>query len=837
MSFLKNKLILLLVFILIASISFSSISVSAANESLIKTVEEAISQINVSNTTIANDVATNLKSKLGTDYTVTVGDWYLSRAVGACRDSSGVLFDGYDGFVSGTANVTYNNETVSLPFKITIKPTMVTYKFDSEAKCNYFYPDPDTGGKYLRGDIEGRPGEYFLLSDNGKTFFGYSGEAEKIIIPEGVTTLNQSWWLDTNLDNVRCIILPDSLEVLPDQFGVPFVNSLEVVVMGDNVTWAEGYHTFWRCFHLKHLRLSDNLENLPEEALFETISLTEVKLPSKLKIIGKGAFHLSSLRNITVPESVTEIGQEAFAWPVRKAQYLAVGVRTQGNAIATEITTEVDNYLKNRLFDSSGEIIPRIVTVMSKKAIYDELILNFWQSDFSWSTIDIRYHKGSTTEALMNGGYTPKSTTYYLLEMAEGEVKGRIESAVSTISINKKTTAKDIEEYISKQVYSKNLKKITVKDYKYKAATSKKNGSAKATVVVEYGENTFNVKLDRVLKYFAPYKTGEEPLEDVSSSVSDKVENDYLDVEFITNKEDYKTGEEIKVSLKIGNKIGKELPNIKVEFDKDVLSLKKGSLTPVNFNLAAAGDKEVNLVLAKPIADENIPSVDKVSSETSTESDVTSSNNSQVSSDDISSEDTSSENDSDFEDDESENESSMDEETDSSDENDYYEDDSDSEDIYSSEDTSSEELESSDNAESSENEEGIVSDDETNDNSSETASNSSNKGNKKENSNLLWIIIVIVICLLCVAGIVILYIRKVKHRKILSVILSFIMCISVFSFTILPTTASSERITVRKRITVDGDRYTISATITFNAPDEIESDMDNNYTVNWNINE
>ncbi|WP_304720936.1 leucine-rich repeat domain-containing protein [uncultured Alistipes sp.] len=55
-----------------------------------------------------------------------------------------------------------------------------------------------------------------------------------------------------------------------------------------------------------------NLEVLPNQAFWKT-SLTSVKLPKTLKIIGNYAFYFcSSLTSVTIPESVTEIGDYAF---------------------------------------------------------------------------------------------------------------------------------------------------------------------------------------------------------------------------------------------------------------------------------------------------------------------------------------------------------------------------------------------------------------------------------------------------------------------------------------------------------------------------------------------
>ena len=58
-----------------------------------------------------------------------------------------------------------------------------------------------------------------------------------------------------------------------------------------------------------------NLKELPYQAFRYNYSLTSVKLPKTLKIIGSQAFsYCSSLTNVTIPDSVTTIGGSAFEY-------------------------------------------------------------------------------------------------------------------------------------------------------------------------------------------------------------------------------------------------------------------------------------------------------------------------------------------------------------------------------------------------------------------------------------------------------------------------------------------------------------------------------------------
>jgi len=720
---LKRLLGSLLVLLLAAVMAFGCVgSVGAAGDQLTARVEKALGEVVVYNTYTAVDLANELKSKLGSSYNVSVSDWVISRAVGGCKDQTGTLFEGYEGFASGTATVSGGGDSVKVPFTITVKPTIMTYNFASEAKADYFYPDPDSDGEFLRGDVAGRAGEYFLLSSDGKNLIGYCGEAEKIVMPEGIETMDQSWWLDTDLDAVRCIILPDSLKILPDQFGVPFKN-IEVIIMGDNVTKAEGWHTFWKCFYLKHLRLSDNLENLTEEALFETISLTELRLPSKLKKVGKGALHLSALREIVLPVGVEYIDQEAFAWPLRKADYISEGVRTQGNAVPKSITNALEPYLAMHVFDARGEIITRVITVLSPDTGYEQLMKSFWSTGYSWSPINVRYIPESSTELLKNSGYSPEAVTYIELDMKLSEVKGRVANALQTVPLNKDTKAEDIADYVKKALYAKELKGVEVKDYKFTAATKDSAGLATATVKVTYGNETVDIKMNRSLAYHAKFTIGDKAPEGVETDNSSN-SNDFLSAVISTDKDSYKTNEDIKVKLDLTNIGALNLDNVRVTFSKSSgLLVKKGTLTPTEYTLTAGEVKQHSVVTIKKQSLGGLPEW-------------------------------------------------------------------------------------------------------INNIGREARSVIPQLGDRPLVLIISLIAAALSIAAVCVFG------KKLFGKRIRTALVCFI-AIAALAIPIVHINASSERLTVSKRISVDGERYVISATVSYTLSEEATDDRDNNYTVNW----
>ena len=488
-------------------------------------------------------------------YEAVVEDWYKLRAVPGCSDQDGMMFEGYKGYISASVELISVNGSEKISVYGVIEPEIYKYSFDSVAKADEFYPETVDGIDGLRGDT-GTEGEFFLLSQDGKILIDYFGSAEKIIIPEGVEYLDQSWWLDTDLTAVRCIILPNSLKSLPDQFAVPFSSSVEVIIMGDNVTTAEGKHSFWKCYRLKNLRLSEKLENLNEEAFFETLVLTDLRLPASLKTISQGAFHLSAIRDIVVPADVEFIASEAFAWPLRTLSYLEEGVRTQGNAIPVEISKELEPFLQEKICLSKGVYVPRTITVMSEDVAYGDTA-NFWNTDLSWIPVKVNYIDGSTTEELIKSGYASDKDkySYGIINMSETECKVNLMAALESLPVDSGITPEKISAYLDSFVVSDLISgNVEISGFSLIPPENGNDGKVSAVVSVDFKSgSTIKLGLDRTVSYIKEYSvdmnkggwTGEEFAYDNKFSPNitrfeDETVTEYVEVpvEIKTEKQD-----------------------------------------------------------------------------------------------------------------------------------------------------------------------------------------------------------------------------------------------------------------------------------------------------------
>ena len=73
------------------------------------------------------------------------------------------------------------------------------------------------------------------------------------------------------------------------------------------------YKTCYKCSQLKNITFPNNLKEIKEEAFYHCLSLNTITFPDKLKVIGKKAFYgCTKLNTITFPDTLKVIGEKAF---------------------------------------------------------------------------------------------------------------------------------------------------------------------------------------------------------------------------------------------------------------------------------------------------------------------------------------------------------------------------------------------------------------------------------------------------------------------------------------------------------------------------------------------
>ncbi len=75
---------------------------------------------------------------------------------------------------------------------------------------------------------------------------------------------------------------------------------------------AIGDEAFWGCCGLKEVKLPESITSI-REAAFEKSSIETINIPGSVRTISKEAFRNSQIRNITISEGVVNIGEGAFS--------------------------------------------------------------------------------------------------------------------------------------------------------------------------------------------------------------------------------------------------------------------------------------------------------------------------------------------------------------------------------------------------------------------------------------------------------------------------------------------------------------------------------------------
>ena len=146
------------------------------------------------------------------------------------------------------------------------------------------------------------------LTAIGGAAFSYCRALEEIDIPASVTSLGPAVF--EGCSALTHVSIPGSLTCIP-RHTFAYCGSLTSVVIPDSVTGI-GAYAFCDCGALTEVSLGGGVVCL-EKGVFQNCSALEtIDLPESLTELGDSAFLASGLKSITIPGSVTVIGNHAF---------------------------------------------------------------------------------------------------------------------------------------------------------------------------------------------------------------------------------------------------------------------------------------------------------------------------------------------------------------------------------------------------------------------------------------------------------------------------------------------------------------------------------------------
>ena len=159
----------------------------------------------------------------------------------------------------------------------------------------------------------------------GYAFYGCNLNA--LTLPESLTTLSIAAFKACKL--LKTIKIPSGVTTIPYQC-FDGCSSLESVTIPEGVTAIEAY-AFGSC-NLNALKLPESLTTLGSNAFESCKSLKTIKIPSGVTTIPNDCFYeCSSLESVTISEGVTDIGASAFGFCNLNALTLPESLTTLGD--------------------------------------------------------------------------------------------------------------------------------------------------------------------------------------------------------------------------------------------------------------------------------------------------------------------------------------------------------------------------------------------------------------------------------------------------------------------------------------------------------------------------
>ncbi len=143
-----------------------------------------------------------------------------------------------------------------------------------------------------------------------------SSTLTNVIIGESVIKI-PSYFLN-DCEKVTQITIPESVSTIGG-FAFAFCNELktinfnavncETVVAPNNIS-----NVFWTCLSLENAVIGENVKKIPDYLFTDCKGLKNVNIPISVTEIGKGAFSSTAITEITIPQSVTYLADNAFSF-------------------------------------------------------------------------------------------------------------------------------------------------------------------------------------------------------------------------------------------------------------------------------------------------------------------------------------------------------------------------------------------------------------------------------------------------------------------------------------------------------------------------------------------
>ncbi len=146
------------------------------------------------------------------------------------------------------------------------------------------------------------------ITSTGVRAFEYFDNLETVVLPSTITKINlNSFAHDPKLKNIN---FPEGLTSIGN-FAFYGATSLDTIELPSTLT-SLGEASFYCCYPLKELNIPEGVTEIPKDCFAGANALEKLTLPDGLKTIGFQAFFACGMEEVSIPDSVTKIDDNAF---------------------------------------------------------------------------------------------------------------------------------------------------------------------------------------------------------------------------------------------------------------------------------------------------------------------------------------------------------------------------------------------------------------------------------------------------------------------------------------------------------------------------------------------
>ena len=478
-------------------------------ETVAERLQSILDNYTYTNETTEDDLYEMLTASLMSEvgYSVSIDEFYSYKSIKGAKDKDGILVPGTNGVLTAVVTLTTPDGDETLYVNRVITPKYDTLTFNSVTTEDDFT---------------------ILEEDGGKVLLSYDGDAEKVVIPEGVTEIDL-FWVEANpdaLEKTRAIILPSTLKTLPYALCALMTN-LEVAYIHDNTVNdpMNDEYAFDHCYMLQYVHLSENFTEVPSYFFNHAKSLTAVHIPGKVSFFGEGSFCSTSVSEMVFSPDVMEIAPAVFLGSYAPGcNYGAMDLPIDDIDVWAEISKKVVEEARELLVERNSYY--RIFHILNT-----EMML----SNNSLRGGGLPTHRGShilvsaggendlTYDDLVSYGYREQENggnfdggSVYDLDMTLAQAAAFAQYYATALVLDNNADADDILAKVNTIVA--NADGVTAewsKAFNLTAATATAKGMANGVITLKNADGaTFDILVDEVISYA-------DPIEDDDDNIGD----------------------------------------------------------------------------------------------------------------------------------------------------------------------------------------------------------------------------------------------------------------------------------------------------------------------------